>query len=562
MDKIKIMALGGLDENGRDCYVIEINDDLFVVDAGASLPDKNAPGIDFILPNVKYVLDNKDRLKGYIITHGHDEQMAALKYFYKTAPAPIYCTRGTQTFILGQLTLAGMKKDLKFEIKQPTDDFEIAGHKCHFFQTCHNMAYSCGLCIETDQGNIVYTGDFIVDYDVSDPAYYFDLKALSKISQRETLILMAESKSANKEGYCAPHHRVTPIIEKYFKDMQKRIFISCFWQNFFRIKEICLLAKKYKKRIYFYDMYTKQIMEELVLADPSLYTIGDIIPHADLNRLPKQDCVILMLGQGKELYDKINELSFGDNEDKRLTLGEDDVFISAAVATPTLEMPSVRCIDNLYRTGCAVQWVTPKDITAMHARQDDLKLFLTLLKPKYYFPIRGNFTNLVDNAKLALSVGIGLNHMNIFVIDNGAQICFDGLSPRPRIISPIDTKVDTSPVLVDGKGISTVAQSVLEERLRLGEDGVVLVAASASLSKKTIVAGPDCQMRGFVYVKEAEPLLKCVSEIFVDEIKTEFLKDKPDFENVKVRVKERAKRFIKRENGREPFIIPIINLVD
>lgn len=560
MDNIKIMALGGLDENGRDCYVIEINNDMYVVDAGASLPDKRAPGVDFILPNVSYVIANKDRLKAYIITHGHDEQMASLKYFYKTAPAPIYCTAGTKAFILWQSALLGIKKDFQFEIKQPTDDFEINGRKFHFFQTCHNMAYSVGLCIETDQGNIVYTGDFIVDYDVSDPAYYFDLKALSKVSQRETLLLMAESKAANKEGYCAPHHRVTPLIEKYFRDEQKRIFISCFWQNFFRIKEICLLARKYKKKIYFYDVYTKEVMNGLVVGDPALFSANDIIPHADLLRLPKQDTVILMLGVGKEIFDKINELAAGDNEDKRLTLQEDDIFISAAIPTPTLEMAGVRSIDNLYRTGCSVSWVTNKNVSAMHARQDDLKLFLTLLKPKYYFPIRGNFTNLMDNAKLALSVGIGLNHTNIFVIDNGSQIVFDG--NKPRIINPTDNKIDVSPVLVDGKGISTVADSVIEERLRLGEDGVVVVASTVSISKKAVVAGPDCQMRGFVYVKEAEPLLKCVSEIYVDEIKTEFMKPNQDFEDVKARVKERARRFIKRENGREPYIVPIINVVE
>jgi len=561
MDKIKVIALGGLDENGRDCYVVEINDDIFVLDCGTSLPDKNIPGVDFVLPNVEYLINNKNRVKAYLMTHGHDEQMAGLKYFYEYAPAPIYCTNATKENILGQAEMQDVKTDkMQFCTKKATDHFEVAGHKITFFQTCHNMAYSVGICIETDRGNIVYTGDFIVDYDISDPAYIFDFQELCKISEKPTLLLMAESKSANKEGYCAPRHRVTPRIEKAFKDEDKRIFICCFWQNFFRIKEICKLVKQYHKKIYFYDDYTRDVMKVLFKADPTLYDDKDIVPSTELLRVKSTDLVILMLGKGKDLYDNINALAAGDNDDKRMILGKDDIFCSAAVATPTLETSATRSVDNLYRTGCEVIWVSGKEVTAMHARHDDLKFFLTVLKPKYYLPIRGNFTNLMDNAKLAISVGVGLTHNNIFIMDNGDEIDF--IDERPRLTYNSSNGIDVSPVLVDGKGISKVADMVISDRMKLGEDGAVVVAACLSNKEKRIVAGPDCQMRGFVYVKEAEPLLKSISEIFINEIELEFKLDNPNFDACKERICDRAKRFIRKENGREPYILPIMTFVD
>ena len=210
MDKIKVFALGGLDENGRDCYVVEINDDIFVLDAGVSLPDKNIPGVDYLLPNASYLIENKSRIVAYIMTHGHDENMSALKYFYKSAPAPIYCTEATKYIMEGQAKLQGVKTKMDFITIQPSGQTVIANHIVKFFQTMHNAPYSCGVAIETNRGNIVYTGDFIVDYDVSDPAFIFDLQALSRISEQPTLLLLTESKKATSPGYCSPRHKIFP----------------------------------------------------------------------------------------------------------------------------------------------------------------------------------------------------------------------------------------------------------------------------------------------------------------------------------------------------------------
>ena len=557
-DIIKVSALGGLDENGRDCYVIEINNDIFVIDAGLALPDKTIPGVDYLLANAQYLINNKDRVKAYIMTHAHDENMGALKYFYDDAPAPIICTRFTKHVIETQFNFNTLRIPLDFKVIPPTSALEIAGRKFHFFQTSHNAAYSFGVAIETSKGNIVYTSDFIVDYSVKIPAYIFDMKALSVLSERPTFLLMSESKGANHEGYCSPHHRVTPLIEKYFSNANKRIFIDCFWQNFFRISEIIDLCIENNKKIFFYNDFTRTIMKMLMEFNPSRIPVDIIVGKEDLLRVREQELVILMLGKGEELYQELIRVVDGTNEDKRIRLTKRDIFINAGLPTPTLETIATRSIDYLYRTGAEVVWIKKNQITAMHPRQDDLKFFLSVLKPRYYLPVRGNFINLMANAKLALSMGIGLNHTNVFILDNGMQLCFNELG-RPSILPNNPAIMPTHPILVDGSGVSTnVAENIVNDRRQLSVDGVVVIAVTVSLEEKRIIAGPDCQMRGFVYVKEAEPLLKSVANIFVDEVTTALSVNNTDFEEIKANAQERIRRFIKRENGREPMIIPII----
>ncbi|MBO6262564.1 MAG: ribonuclease J [Bacilli bacterium] len=556
-DIIKVSALGGLDENGRDCYVIEINNDIFVIDAGLALPDKTIPGVDYLLANAQYLISNKDRIRAYIMTHAHDENMGALKYFYDDAPAPIYCTRFTKHVIETQFNFNELRIPLDFEVVPPTSSQKIAGRNVHFFQTSHNAAYSFGVAIETSKGNIVFTSDFIVDYSVKTPAYIFDMKALSILSEKPTFLLMSESKGANYEGYCSPRHRVIPLIERYFKT-NRRIFINCFWQNFFRISEIIDLCIENNKKIFFYNEFTRQIMKMLMDFNPTRIPSSIIVNKEDLLRVREQELVILMLGRGEEIYKELVNIADGTGEDKRVRLNHRDIFINAALPTPTLETIATRSIDYLYRTGADVVWIKKNQITAMHPRQDDLKFFLSVLKPRYYLPVRGNFINLMANAKLALSMGIGLNHTNVFILDNGMQLCFNELG-RPSILPNNPAIMPTHPILVDGSGVSTnVAENIVNDRRQLSVDGVVVIAVTVSVEEKRIIAGPDCQMRGFVYVKEAEPLLKSIANIFVDEVTTALSVNNIDFENVKATAQERIRRFIKRENGREPMIIPII----
>lgn len=556
-EKIKVFALAGLDEDGRDCYIVEINDDLFVIDAGTSLPDKTIPGVDYLLPNFDYLFRNKDRIRAYIMTHGHDESMGALRYFYKYAPAPVYCSKSTMVIMEGQLAINEQTKlHYDFHIVNPSDDVMIYNHRVRFFQTCHNAPNSSGIAISTNLGNIIFTSDFIINFATEDKNYQFDLAMTSELAKEKTLLLMAESKAANKKGYCSPRHRINDLVEKYFK-LDRRIFVSCYWQNMYRLREVIRLARKYNKKLYCYDDYTRTILSQIVAATGTASIIqDDFVSREDLLRVKKENLVILIVGQNDDLLKEIYALSTGSNADKRIKVDKDDIFMNVAVPRPSFETLTTRAMDSMYRTGCEVVWLKQKEVSAMHAREDDLRFVLNLFKPQYYFPVRGHYTNLMDNARIAVSLGIGLNHLNVFVLDNGMQIIFEE-NRRPVLLPNEVTGIDVSPILVDGKGITKISSELIETRQQMGVDGAVVIASTVSLSEKRIIAGPDCQMRGFVFVKEAEPLLKSITQIYVEEVNAA-LKKGIDMEMAKNTIKERIRWFIRRENGREPLVEPII----
>ena len=554
-DRIKVFALAGLDEDGRDCYVVEINNDIFVLEAGSSLPDKTIPGVDCLLPNLDYLIKNKERVKAYIITHGHDEAFGALRFFYKYAPAPVYCTKSTMTIMEGQFSISEAKVQIDYRIVNPSDDVLIANRRVRFFQTCHNAVNSFGVAISTSQGNIIYTSDFIINFATNETGYRFDLAMASELAKEETLLLMAESKAADKNGYCSPKHRISDLVEKSFK-ANRRLFVSCYWQNMYRIREILRLASKYNKKVYCYDQYTATVLKYVLTAAGTTNYLTELVSKEDLLRVKSSDLLVLMVGHSDDIYKEIAALSAGLNADKRLKLTPEDIFINVAVPRPIFETIATRSMDSVYRTGCDVVWLKGKDVHSMHAQEDDLRFVLNIFKPKYYFPVRGHYTKIMENAKLAVSLGIGLNHMNVFVLDNGMQLIFEE-NRRPVILPYEVTGLDTSPVLVDGKGLTKDSDEIVAVRQKLGVDGTVIIAATVSLSEKKIIAGPDCQMRGFVYVKEAEPLLKSVTQIFVEEVNAALLRGL-DLEGAKNTIKERARWFIRRENGREPLIEPII----
>jgi ribonuclease J len=554
--KIRVFALGGLDEHGKCMLGIELDQDLFVVEAGLKYPDRSNPGIDAIIPNFEYLVKNRHRLRAYIITHGHDDQFGALPYLYTQAPAPVYGTKAT----LALLNQFSQENHLKVEFNQqlilPTSHVTIAGHHFHFFQTVHSVMDSCGFSIDTPYGNIVYSGDFIVEYNTS-KNYKHDLNALAKIAEKETLLLLTESVSADRPGYCSPHHRLRDHLVLPFQMAQGRIFIAMYNQSVYNLEEVIKFAIEQNKKIIFYDAETENYIKTFMDLGSLWLPKDRIVARENHLRTAIRDEVIIMMGQGEKVYKKMDELANNANEDKTFVLSEQDSFIVACPSAPAFEVLATDAVDGIYQTGAKVTNITRKQIRSMHAQEEDIKTFISLLKPKYYLPMKGEYVHLVANAKLAISAGTGLNHMNTFLMDNGQVLEFS--EGKPRLLTHELDKVPTGDVLIDGLGVGDVKKDVIVQRQRLAEDGIVILGATISKKKKQIIAGPDIQMRGFVFVKESENIIKEVTQVFSTELE-EYLKHKfyLALDDFKLQVIDKVSKILKRINGKNPVILPLI----
>jgi ribonuclease J len=559
-DNIKVFALGGLDEHGKCMLVFEIGNDIFVIEAGLKYPDRNNPGVDTIIPNFDYLVKNRSRVRAYIITHGHDDQFGALPYFYKHVQAPIYGTKATLA-LLNQFTQQQkLNVQYTFNLINPTSTVTIAGHIFNFFQTVHSVMDSCGFALETPYGNIVYSGDFIVEYNTS-KNYKHDLNALAKIAEKETLLLITESVSADKPGYCSPHHRLKDHLVLPFQTSQGRIFISLYNQSVYNLEEVIKFSLESNKKIIFYDKETEDYIKTFVDLGSLLIPKDKIVNRENHLRTAIRDQVIIMMGQGEKVYKKIDELANNEHDDKTFALSDMDTFIVACPSAPAFEVLATDALDCLYQTGSRVVNITRKQIRGMHAQEEDLKTFISLLKPKYYLPFKGEYVQLVANAKLGIATGIGLNHSNTFLMDNGFILSFT--QGKPKLLTHELDVIPTGDTLIDGLGVGDVKKEVIVQRQRLAEDGVVILGVTLSKLHKKVIAGPDVQMRGFVFVKESENIMREVTALFNQEIQ-EFLTKKYfiALDDFKLSLIEKVGKLLKRMSGKNPVILPLIVFYD
>jgi ribonuclease J len=554
--KIRVFALGGLDEHGKCMLGVELGQDLFVIEAGLKYPDRSNPGVDAIIPNFDYLVKNRARLKAYIITHGHDDQFGALPYLYNQAPAPVYATKATLA-LLNQFAFQN-KLTVKFQEQTilPTSQVIIAGYHFHFFQTVHSVMDSCGFSIDTPYGNIVYSGDFIVEYNTS-KNYKHDLNALAKIAEKETLLLLTESVSADRPGYCSPNHRLRDQLVLPFQMAQGRLFIALYNQSVYNLEEVIKYSIEQNKKIIFYDQETENYIKTFVDLGSLSLPKERVIARENHLRTAIRDEVIIMMGQGEKVYKKMDELANNANEDKTFVLTEMDSFIVACPSAPAFEVLATDAVDGLYQTGAKVTNITRKQIRGMHAQEEDIKTFISLLKPKYYLPMKGEYVHLVANAKLAISTGTGLNHTNTFLMDNGQVLEFN--EGKPRLLTHELDKVPNGDVLIDGLGVGDVKKDVIVQRQRLAEDGIVILGATFSKKKRQVIAGPDIQMRGFVFVKESENIIKEVTNLFSTELE-DYLRHKASqsIDDFKINLIDKVAKVLKRINGKNPVILPLI----
>ena len=552
-DIVRIFALGGLDENGKNMYVVEINDDIFVLESGMKYPESTMPGIDIIIPDYTYLIKNKNRVKAYIITHGHDDCMGSITYACKDVPAPIYCSKVTSEMIKDTARRYRQNIKLDFHIVDTTSEITIDGREFKFFSTTHSVAQSMGVAINTSQGYIVYTGDYIIDCGAF-KRFRTDLKALARIAEDKVLCLMSESVASDKPDYASPNHKLTPLIQRQFEEFNGRIVIAIYNQNLFALQEIINLGVKNNKKIIMFSNDMENLMNNfelegfLEIPDRNKGTIDD------LRKEDQSDVLVVVTSHGERLFRMLERIANEEMyEEKGLLLTEKDLVIMAAPSVPGVEVIAVNVLDLLYRTGAKIINISNKKISSMHAQSEDIKTIISMLQPKYYLPVKGYYKDLISNATLANNMQIGLNHNNIFVFDNGMVAKF-----VDEKFVPGEEMIQTGELMVDGLGIFDAGSVVINDRNKLADDGVIILGITIDSETKEIVAGPDVQTRGLVFIKDNDHLVKDIADLYVGLVKDTFSNSKLDINEKRVTIRDKVSKYVKKETGKDPMVLSMV----
>lgn len=552
---IKITALGGLDEMGKNCYVIDVEGEIYIIEAGVKYPNRFNTGVDLIIPDFSYLEAVQEKIKAIIITHGHDDQYGSLPFLVKFTNVPIYATKTTVAIIKASLRNDYPDVDsYNFRIVQPSSSIVIGTNVFELFQTTHSVSESFGFALKTRFGNIIYTGDFMTDYAPLD-GYKFDLPKLAKIVETDkTFLLMCESEGASTPGIASPSHKIEPYLRDTLRDNSGKLFVSLYTQDLYNITEVINFAIKYHKRILIGNPddlpFFNELEKEGVLVIPR-ENKTDIFNFTSLN---PSDVIVLLTGNGEKLFNYIIKIT--NNEVRDIKITSKDTFINAAPSVPATEKLATNANDSIYKNDCRVIYLDRKIFASMHPRQEDIKFLIYLLRPRYYFPIKGEFRLLMDNAKLAIDLNIGLNHFNCFVYDNGLTLQFD---ERGNIIKQSST-IKTGDVLIDNKTVGDINEDAINERSKMADGGVIFVTCEVSTKRREIVSDFDIQSRGFIYLKETEPLYGQIINVARSEINQNFISYGSSIEELEEVLSSKIEKVILKQTDKRPYTI--VKLID
>lgn len=547
MDQVRIFALGGLDEDGKNMFVVEVNDSIILIEAGIKFPDSEQLGVEFVIPDFSYLIENKDRIKGIFITHAHDDVSAALPYLLKHINVPVYTGALTANILRDQLKKEGIK-DVKINKVKRCATFKVGTIQVRTFAMTHAYPDNFGVAIYTSQGYVVYTGEFIIDYDQKKEEYKCDINELSDIGKKGVLCLLNESVASGNEGHTSPRHRITPKIESLFEESEHRILISAYSQSLFRITEILDLAIKLRKKVFFHGdecRYLVSRMEEL-----GYYKFPkELEINAKNFTNEMDDIIVLITGRGKNLYRTLQNIAM--HEDKYVDFRTSDTIIISSPVVSGTEHDANNMENEIYKEGGKIYSFKSSQVYSMHPSSEDLKMMLYLFKPRYYLPVKGEYRHLITNANLATKMGYRPDQ--ILILDNGQVAVF-----RNQILQSVSETLELEDTLIDGKENWDVTGVVLKDREVLSTDGVMIIGISVDFNTKKIVGGPDVQTRGLIYLKDADYIVKEVMNIAEQTIE-ENVKNRV-YENIETRmdIRDKVTRYLLRETGKRPMILPVI----
>lgn len=548
--KVRIIPLGGLNEIGKNMTAIECGDDIIVIDCGLAFPDEEMPGIDLVIPDVTYLEANIAKLRGIVLTHGHEDHIGAIPYVLRSINPPIYGTRLTVGIVRNKLKEFTLDVTPTLVEVKAGDTVRLGRMTVEFIHVNHSIADACALAIRTPAGMIVHSGDFKLDLTPID-GEIMDITRLGEIGREGVTLLMCESTNAERVGYTPSERKVGASLEYIFNTHEKqRIVIATFSSNVHRVQQIIDAAARHKRKV----AVTGRSMLNIVSAAVELGYMhvprGVLIDIGEIKKYNPEQLTIVTTGSQGEPMSALYRMAFGEHRDVRLDMN--DVVVISSSAIPGNEKLVSRIINELCKIGVEVIHDASVEVhVSGHACQEEIKLLQALVKPKYYMPVHGEYKHMAANRELALQMG--MDSANIFISDIGNVLEIDKKGAR------INGTVNSGRVLVDGYGVGDVGNIVLRDRLLLSQDGLIVIVATVSRDGGYILSGPDIVSRGFIYVRESEDFIGEMKETVIASMEAcLYSRNRSDWYQIKGRVKDDLAKFIYTKTKRKPMIIPMI----
>ena len=547
-ESLRIIPLGGLGEIGKNITAIEYEDEIIVIDCGISFPDEDMYGIDLVIPDIKYLLDNKDKVKGLFLTHGHEDHIGAIPYILKQINMPVYGTKLTIGLVESKLKEHDMLSKTNLIPISPGESIKLNKLIIEFIRVTHSIAESCALAIHTPIGTVLHTGDFKIDYTPID-GKVMDLNRIAQLGQEGILLLMADSTNVERAGHSLSEKIIGETLNRIISNANGRVIVATFASNIHRMQQIADASMMYNRKIVFSGRSMENISN--VAMDLGYLHIPEesIVGIEDLNRYPSDKITIITTGSQGEPMAGLSRIAYVSH--RHISIEQDDLFIISASPIPGNDKLVSRVINQLYRKGVEVIYEDLEDIhVSGHAYKEELKLIHTLVKPKYFMPVHGEYRHLKHHSDLALK--LGMDKSNVFTLETGQVL---EISQDKAIATE---KVHTGVVFVDGIGVGDVGNIVLRDRRDLARDGMVTIVVAINKETYSIVSGPDIITRGFIYARESEGLIKKIKDVAKEEIEICLENNIIEWQVLKSGVRKSVEQLLYHKTKRRPSVFPII----
>ncbi len=547
--KLKVISLGGLQEIGKNMTVFEYNQDIIIVDCGLAFPEDEMLGIDMVIPDISYLEKNKDKVRGIVLTHGHEDHIGALPYILKELNVPVFGTLLTIGLLENKLKEHGLMDTTRRHVVVPGESIKLGSFNVEFIHTNHSIADAVALAIHTPVGVVIHTGDFKVDYTPIDGGA-IDLQRFAQLGSEGVLLLLSDSTNASRPGFTMSEKTVGGVFDRIFEETpDNRIMIATFSSNIHRIQQIVNSAVKFNRKIAIIGrsmlnaVKTSIELEYLVMPENTLIDISEIKNYND------NELVIITTGSQGEPMSALSRIAA--SEHKQVAIKPDDKIIFSSSSIPGNEKMISKVINELIKKGADVVYEGMADVhVSGHACREELKLILTLTKPKFFMPVHGEYSHLTSHKELAVS--LGMNKRNVFVMSIGEVL---ELSKNE---AKVTGTVKAGQVLIDGLGVGDVGNIVLRDRKHLSEDGLMIVVVAMEKESGAVISGPDIISRGFVYVRESEDLLDGAKKAVTDVLMDYEYKNGTSWNYIKGLIKDELKDYLWQKTKRSPMILPII----